>query len=85
MATDSVKSKAISCSDAAPAHQETGRSGVGKGACYWGGYRSIEGRVVATAQTTKDQEDGLDPEAGDIDAGLTALALFIIEAEARAG
>jgi hypothetical protein len=41
--------------------------------------------VVATAQTTKAQEDGLDRQAGDIDAGLTPLALFIIEANARAG
>ena len=36
-------------------------------------------------QTTKAQEDGLDPQAGDIDAGLTAPALFIIETKARAG
>jgi hypothetical protein len=41
--------------------------------------------VVTTAQTIKAREDGLDPQAGDIDAGLTALALFIMEAKARAG
>jgi len=41
--------------------------------------------VVTTAQTTKAQEDGLGSQAGDIDAGLTALALFIVEAKARAG
>jgi len=41
--------------------------------------------VVATAQTTNAQEDGLDPQVGDIDAGLTALTTFIIEARARAG
>jgi hypothetical protein len=44
--------------------------------------------VVTTAQRTKAREDGLDPQAGDIDAGLTALTAltpFIIEARGRAG
>jgi len=41
--------------------------------------------VVTTAQRTKAREDGLDPQAGDIDADLTALTPFIIDAKARAG
>jgi len=65
--------------------QETDRSGVAEGACLRGAYRSVEGRVVTTAQTTEAQEDGLDPWAGEIDAGPTAPTRFMIEAEARAG
>jgi len=37
--------------------------------------------VVTTAQTTKAREDGLDPQAGDIDAGLTALAPFVMRSK----